>query len=63
MQIISKRIDPAPGTHKIKYNSAIDDIEITHTAHNRQGFLQALCWLLSLLKAIRYFTMKDVLNL
>ena len=38
LEIISKRIDPAPGTHKIKYHSPIDDIEITHTAHNRLGF-------------------------
>lgn len=36
--IISKRIDPAPGTHSIRYSSAIDDIEIIHTAHNRTGF-------------------------
>lgn len=27
-----------PGTHKIKYFSDIDDIEIIHTAHNRKGF-------------------------
>ena len=38
LEIISERIDPAPGTHKIKYHSAIDDIEIIHTAHNRKGF-------------------------
>ena len=38
LEIISERIDPAPGTHKIKYHSAIDDIEIIHTAHNRMGF-------------------------
>jgi 4-hydroxy-tetrahydrodipicolinate reductase len=38
LSIISKRIDPAPGTHYVKYHSAIDDIEIIHTAHNRQGF-------------------------
>lgn len=36
--IVSKRIDPVPGTHTIKYTSAIDDIEIIHTAHNRKGF-------------------------
>jgi len=36
--IISERIDPAPGTHKVKYSSPIDDIEIIHTAHNRKGF-------------------------
>lgn len=38
VEITSKRIDPAPGTHIIKYQSSIDDIEITHTAHSRQGF-------------------------
>jgi 4-hydroxy-tetrahydrodipicolinate reductase len=38
LPIISKREDPAPGTHSIKYSSDIDDIEIIHTAHNRQGF-------------------------
>lgn len=36
--IFSKREDPAPGTHIIRYKSDIDDIEITHTAHNRSGF-------------------------
>lgn len=36
--IISKREDPAPGTHSIKYGSPVDDIKIIHTAHNRQGF-------------------------
>lgn len=36
--ITSKRIDPAPGTHTVTYNSAVDDISIMHTAHTRQGF-------------------------
>jgi 4-hydroxy-tetrahydrodipicolinate reductase len=36
--IFSERIDPAPGTHFVRYHSDIDDIEITHTAHNRKGF-------------------------
>lgn len=38
LPILSKRIDPAPGTHIINYSSAIDSIEITHTAHSREGF-------------------------
>jgi len=38
LAIVSTRVDPAPGTHVITYSSAIDDIEITHTAHNRRGF-------------------------
>lgn len=38
LPITSKRIDPAPGTHHIRYSSGIDDLEIIHTAHSRQGF-------------------------
>jgi 4-hydroxy-tetrahydrodipicolinate reductase len=38
LEIISKRIDPTPGTHSIKYSSAVDNIEIIHTANNRIGF-------------------------
>lgn len=36
--IHSFRIDDVPGTHVIKYASAIDDLEIRHTAHTREGF-------------------------
>ncbi len=36
--INSFRKDPAPGTHVVKYISEVDDIEITHTAHTREGF-------------------------
>jgi 4-hydroxy-tetrahydrodipicolinate reductase len=38
LEIISERIDPAPGTHSVKYSSPVDNIEIIHTAHNRIGF-------------------------
>jgi 4-hydroxy-tetrahydrodipicolinate reductase len=38
LPIISERIDPAPGIHKVKYSSEIDEIEIIHSAHNRKGF-------------------------
>lgn len=38
LEILSERTDPAPGTHTITYNSDIDTITITHTAHNRRGF-------------------------
>jgi 4-hydroxy-tetrahydrodipicolinate reductase len=63
LEIVSKRIDPAPGTHTIKYASAIDDIEITHTAHNRIGFASGAVLAAEFLvdkKGI--FTMKDVLG-
>ena len=36
--IFAERIDPAPGTHTINYDSEIDSIAITHTAHSRKGF-------------------------
>jgi 4-hydroxy-tetrahydrodipicolinate reductase len=36
--ITSFRIDKVPGTHLVKYTSAIDDIEIRHIAHSREGF-------------------------
>jgi 4-hydroxy-tetrahydrodipicolinate reductase len=38
LEIISKRENEVPGTHTVKYHSAIDDIEIMHKAHNRKGF-------------------------
>lgn len=38
LEIHSFRIDDVPGTHVIKYASQIDDIEIRHTAHTREGF-------------------------
>lgn len=36
--IASKRIDPYPGQHTVTYHSSVDDIEIRHTAHSREGF-------------------------
>lgn len=36
--IESFRIDQVPGTHVVKYESSIDDIEIKHIAHSREGF-------------------------
>lgn len=38
LSIISERVDPAPGTHSIYYDSKVDSIELTHTAHSREGF-------------------------
>ena len=38
LEIISKRENEVPGTHTVRYHSAVDDIEITHKAHSRKGF-------------------------
>jgi len=64
LAIHSFRVDPAPGTHMVSYQSAIDDIEITHTAHSREGFalgaVLAAEWLAGK-KGV--FTMDDFLKL
>jgi 4-hydroxy-tetrahydrodipicolinate reductase len=38
LSIKSFRIGTVPGTHTVKYTSLMDDIEIKHTAHTREGF-------------------------
>lgn len=64
IHIEAKRIENIPGTHSIFYDSAVDQIEIKHTAHSREGFalgaVIAAEWLTGK-KGI--FTMKDVLSL
>ncbi len=62
--ITSKRIDPAPGTHSIKYHSEIDDIEIIHTAHSRKGFAGGAVAAAEFIAGKKgIYTMKDVLGL
>lgn len=62
--IVSKRIDEVPGTHTITYSSEVDDISITHLAHNRKGFalgaVIAAEWIAGK-KGV--FGMNDMLNL
>ena len=64
IHIEAKRIGTVPGTHTVTYNSAVDEIEIKHTAHNREGFalgaVIAAEWIIGK-KGV--FTMKDVLEL
>lgn len=62
--IDAKRIENVPGTHTVFYDSDVDRIEITHTAHSREGFAYgaviAAEWLFG---KTGVFTMKDVLDL
>lgn len=64
IHIEAKRIENIPGTHSVFYNSNVDQIEIKHTAHSREGFalgaVVAAEWLVGK-KGV--FTMKDVLGL
>ncbi len=65
LPIVSERVDPAPGTHTIRYKSRVDDIEITHTAHNRVGFAGGAVLAAEFIsgKKAGIFTMKQVLGL
>ena len=62
--IFAIREDEVPGTHSVFYRSEVDEIEIKHTAYNRNGFalgaVIASEWIVDK-KGI--FTMKDVLGL
>jgi 4-hydroxy-tetrahydrodipicolinate reductase len=62
--IDAKRIENIPGTHSVFYDSKVDQIEIKHTAHRREGFalgsVIAAEWLIGK-KGV--FTMKDVLGI
>jgi len=59
----SVRENNVPGTHKVKYDSEIDSIEITHTAHSRKGFalgaVVAAEWIIDK-KGV--FNMTDMIN-
>jgi 4-hydroxy-tetrahydrodipicolinate reductase len=64
LPILSERIDPAPGTHLVKYHSETDDIEIIHTAHSRDGFASGAVLAAEFLNGKKgIFSMRDVLRL
>lgn len=64
LSILSERIDPAPGIHRVRYHSAVDDIEIIHTAHNRQGFALGAVLAAEFIQGRKgIFTMADVLGI
>ncbi len=64
LPITAHRTENVPGTHKITYSSPIDNIDIIHTAHSRDGFA------LGAIMAAEYingkkgiYTMQDVLGI
>ena len=63
LSIVSVREDPAPGTHLVRYFSAVDSIEIQPVARSREGFasgaLLAAAWLVG---KKGFFGMRDVLG-
>jgi 4-hydroxy-tetrahydrodipicolinate reductase len=63
LSIVSERIDPAPGIHEVVYSSEIDDLEIKHTAHNREGFARGAVLAAEYIHNKKgIFSMKDVLG-
>lgn len=61
--IHAKRMVNVPGTHTVSYKSAIDSIEIIHTAHSREGFALGAMIAAEWLKDKKgVYTMKDVLS-
>jgi 4-hydroxy-tetrahydrodipicolinate reductase len=64
LPVISHRVENVPGTHSVKYFSDIDDIEIIHTAHNRDGFALGAVLAAEFIAGKQgIFTMKDVLGI
>ena len=60
--IVAKRIENVPGTHIVNYSSAVDEIEIKHTAHNRKGFAKGAVIAAEYISNKKgVFTMNDVL--
>ena len=64
LSIEALREPDTPGTHKVFYKSAIDQITLEHQAHSREGFasgaLLAAQWVVG---KTGIFSMKDVLHL
>ncbi len=64
LAITAKRIEQVPGTHSVFYDSDVDQIEIKHTAHSREGFalgsVIAAEWIIG---KTGVFSMKNVLEL
>ncbi|MEP2023568.1 MAG: 4-hydroxy-tetrahydrodipicolinate reductase [Reichenbachiella sp.] len=63
LEIISERIDPAPGTHEVTYSSKVDTIKISHVAHSREGFAQGAVLAAEFMAGkIGVYSMDDLLN-
>ncbi len=64
LAITAKRIEQVPGTHLVFYDSDVDQIEIKHTAHSREGFalgsVIAAEWIIG---KTGVFSMENVLEL
>ena len=63
LKINAIRRDPVPGIHTIKYDSAVDDIEMTHNAKSRKGFALGAVLAAEFIKGKKgVFSMDDLLK-
>ena len=63
LSISSERTGEVPGTHTVAWSSETDTLEITHTAHSRQGFaLGAVIAAEWIIGRTGFFGMKDLLK-
>lgn len=64
LPIFSERVDPVPGIHIVRYASEVDEIEIKHTAHSREGFAWGAVLAAEWVQGKKgIFSMEDVLGL
>jgi 4-hydroxy-tetrahydrodipicolinate reductase len=60
--VSSSRVGDVAGTHSVTFESPVDSIQITHTAHNRRGFALGAVWAAEWLQGRKgVFTMEDFL--
>lgn len=63
LNIKSERIGQVPGTHTITYSSEVDDIIITHQAHNRTGLALGSILAAEFMKEKKgFYNMKDLIK-
>ena len=63
IEINSNRVSDIKGEHIIKYSSAIDSIQLSHTAHNRIGFAKGSILAAEFIKnKTGFFSMEDVIK-
>ncbi|MBS1748202.1 MAG: 4-hydroxy-tetrahydrodipicolinate reductase, partial [Bacteroidetes bacterium] len=64
LAIEALREENVPGTHEIRWESEVDEIAITHTAKNRDGFALGAVLAAEFLNGKQgIFRMKDVLGI
>jgi 4-hydroxy-tetrahydrodipicolinate reductase len=62
--VMAHRLEHVPGTHRVTYSSPIDDIQISHIAHNRDGFALGAVMAAEFVAGKEgIFSMKDVLGI